>query len=107
MQPGRNDPCPCGSGKKYKKCCAEKVTTAAHLDVEELFREAHSATNDGDYERALPLALLAWNTGPGNVDVARLICSIYLNLRQWGSALHFLEQYLRKCPNDVRAINNA
>jgi uncharacterized protein YchJ len=22
--PGRNDPCPCGSGKKYKKCCALK-----------------------------------------------------------------------------------
>ena len=21
---GRNDPCPCGSGKKYKKCCIEK-----------------------------------------------------------------------------------
>lgn len=21
-QPGRNDPCPCGSGIKYKKCCA-------------------------------------------------------------------------------------
>lgn len=21
---GRNDPCPCGSGKKYKKCCWEK-----------------------------------------------------------------------------------
>ena len=21
MQTGRNDPCPCGSGKKYKKCC--------------------------------------------------------------------------------------
>ncbi|MCK7486639.1 MAG: SEC-C domain-containing protein [Bacillus subtilis] len=20
---GRNDPCPCGSGKKYKKCCGE------------------------------------------------------------------------------------
>ena len=20
-QPGRNDPCSCGSGKKYKKCC--------------------------------------------------------------------------------------
>ena len=22
---GRNDPCPCGSGKKYKKCCGAKV----------------------------------------------------------------------------------
>lgn len=22
---GRNDPCPCGSGKKFKKCCEDKV----------------------------------------------------------------------------------
>jgi uncharacterized protein YecA (UPF0149 family) len=21
---GRNDSCPCGSGKKYKRCCAKK-----------------------------------------------------------------------------------
>jgi len=21
---GRNEPCPCGSGKKYKKCCIKK-----------------------------------------------------------------------------------
>jgi SWIM/SEC-C metal-binding protein len=21
---GRNDPCPCGSGRKYKKCCMQK-----------------------------------------------------------------------------------
>jgi len=24
MKPGRNDLCPCGSGKKYKNCCMEK-----------------------------------------------------------------------------------
>jgi len=24
QKPGRNDPCPCGSGKKYKKCCWPK-----------------------------------------------------------------------------------
>jgi preprotein translocase subunit SecA len=23
---GRNDPCPCGSGKKYKRCCLLKET---------------------------------------------------------------------------------
>lgn len=29
---GRNDPCPCGSGKKYKKCCLDKDQKAeAHL----------------------------------------------------------------------------
>ena len=26
---GRNDPCPCGSGKKYKKCCMGKTLPAA------------------------------------------------------------------------------
>lgn len=23
-RPGRNEPCPCGSGKKFKHCCASK-----------------------------------------------------------------------------------
>jgi tetratricopeptide (TPR) repeat protein len=30
---GRNEPCPCGSGKKYKKCCLRK-----HEKIKELFR---------------------------------------------------------------------
>lgn len=24
MNPGRNDPCPCGSGRKFKVCCLRK-----------------------------------------------------------------------------------
>jgi GGDEF domain-containing protein len=30
----RNDPCPCGSGKKYKKCCLRKDLEAARLQRE-------------------------------------------------------------------------
>jgi preprotein translocase subunit SecA len=26
---GRNDPCPCGSGKKYKHCCGRKTAGVA------------------------------------------------------------------------------
>ena len=29
--PGRNDKCPCGSGKKAKKCCLEKLKAFAAL----------------------------------------------------------------------------
>lgn len=29
---GRNDPCPCGSGKKYKKCCLFKAENAIRRD---------------------------------------------------------------------------
>jgi len=32
---GRNAPCPCGSGKKYKKCCLEKDENAARVAREE------------------------------------------------------------------------
>lgn len=28
---GRNDPCPCGSGKKYKNCCINKPTNTLKL----------------------------------------------------------------------------
>lgn len=25
---GRNEPCPCGSGRKYKRCCSRKLAKA-------------------------------------------------------------------------------
>jgi hypothetical protein len=31
-QVGRNDPCPCGSGKKFKKCCLKKPGDGHLLD---------------------------------------------------------------------------
>jgi tetratricopeptide (TPR) repeat protein len=33
-RPERNDACPCGSGKKYKKCCSEWADGAPPLDAE-------------------------------------------------------------------------
>lgn len=40
---GRNDPCPCGSGKKYKKCCAKKEETNLEIvQTEELERVLQS-----------------------------------------------------------------
>ena len=32
MKVGRNDPCPCGSGKKYKACCLAKQETVQTAD---------------------------------------------------------------------------
>ena len=31
MKVGRNEPCPCGSGKKYKHCCLNKDADAMPL----------------------------------------------------------------------------
>lgn len=39
MKIGRNDPCPCGSGKKYKKCCGFNLTNTIPLEVVEEIKE--------------------------------------------------------------------
>jgi len=41
---GRNDPCPCGSGKKYKHCClpapsVEHVWARQHEESDRLTRD--------------------------------------------------------------------
>ena len=43
MKVGRNDPCPCGSGRKYKHCCYDK-------DLEE--RQASAAAAHEAAEKA-------------------------------------------------------
>jgi len=47
MKTGRNDVCPCGSGLKYKKCCAAKDQAAesAEFAAKEAARAAEAAAN--------------------------------------------------------------
>lgn len=47
---GRNDPCPCGSGKKYKKCCINKeVKDQARKDEIKLNEYDKLISQGGDY----------------------------------------------------------
>ena len=39
-RPGRNEPCYCGSGRKYKQCCLEKDEKKAAADRAKIAPEA-------------------------------------------------------------------
>jgi methionyl aminopeptidase len=39
-KPGRNDPCPCGSGKKYKNCCLRKDEKSG-IDFKKLYLQKY------------------------------------------------------------------
>ena len=45
-KPGRNDPCICGSGKKFKKCCESKMIgkkfLASKIDISQISSKASS-----------------------------------------------------------------
>lgn len=79
MKTGRNDPCPCGSGKKYKRCCgasgtAEKIIPFPGTPESRFETGIPSAFNHysgvpgtilPDTGRMLPGSLEPWKTGPG------------------------------------------
>src|SRR5271157_4964758 len=48
VKSGRNDPCPCGSGKKYKKCCGENPSAVPAAQTP---RPSPSAGERKDYAR--------------------------------------------------------
>lgn len=91
---GRNDPCPCGSGRKYKKCCAgREQETFAHPSRVEQFQKltAHSdRVSDQLFETMRPSEL-------ARIDPARL-SSLQLIRGMRALALHHrweaAEQYL-------------
>lgn len=68
---GRNDPCPCGSGRKFKRCCAGggRLTLVQRVPfVTE--RLAHYATGPDGYDARFGLALSA---AAGHDDVVEAI----------------------------------
>lgn len=46
MKIGRNQPCPCGSGKKYKKCCLSQAATPSQALYYRRLSEAHDRLVD-------------------------------------------------------------
>ena len=48
MDTGRNDPCPCGSGKKYKKCCLAKDEAKARVEAREAQERALQAAREAE-----------------------------------------------------------
>src|SRR4029077_16606779 len=79
VKPGRNDPCTCGSGKKYKKCCEPKQleASAARSVAERSQRQRHSAVPQSatltDSERTRVVALIRSERFPELEAFARLL----------------------------------
>jgi hypothetical protein len=49
----RNDPCPCGSGKKYKKCCLNKKS-AFHKEHDQYPKFQYEPGSYGDVGNFMP-----------------------------------------------------
>ena len=127
--PGRNDPCPCGSGRKYKHCCLRaadaedaartRLRTAEGVLVPALFAFANEEWGDGFFDEAWE-EFFAGADVPEQVEESREFGTTFDPFfvfsfvpdpahgelpEGWPTepvALHFLHHEVESCPDSQR-----
>ncbi|MFH1431909.1 MAG: SEC-C metal-binding domain-containing protein [archaeon] len=105
MTTGRNDPCPCGSGKKYKKCCLQKEIEPS-LNTEPLSSQQRSrfaGQAGGLYDDRPAIAIIKPSSFYSSKDD-----KILLNWHCYEVAMAFYDQIKKDHPEQLKkyAISN-
>jgi len=112
-QVSRNDPCPCGSGKKYKRCCGNLAHSAAVIDtgakpapsIQDMYAKALMLKKSGHYEEAKNTYEEILRYWPKD---AQAICALGLCLAELGQNERGLEEVRRAValrPGELTLIN--
>ncbi len=70
---GRNDPCPCGSGKKFKKCCYGKVEVVEETDLDHA--AALSGFHSNSPAKKYPIGTVAYY-GPDDRTITKIVAAV-------------------------------
>ena len=95
MKIGRNDPCLCGSGKKYKNCCLKKNITPNQRFPERVEKDYGSPTFSNDFFDRNPIK---------EISAARLLYSILLNPKMDQLASGVAKQFIRRGEEEAKRI---
>lgn len=116
---GRNDPCPCGSGYKYKHCCQAKAPAAfspeagstssaplrrAKLKAMDDAAKAHAGA--GRWTEATPLLEALARQEPNNATSLFNLGSTYVRCARFKEAARVLQRTIELRPSHVEALIN-
>ena len=110
---GRNDPCPCGSGKKFKHCCQnqQRVTSVNQVAIPDskISAALHLASeyfNVGQVDEAVALCQRILQLSPEHAETLNLMGIMAFQLGKMELAVTMLTRAVRKAPNYADAHNN-
>ncbi len=108
---GRNDPCPCGSGKRYKNChgaLAQNIASVvpAPLAVDARMRQALALHQRGDTVAAEAIYRDVLVTVPGHPQAQHYLGVIHYQRRELDAALPLLERSVAAVANEPEFHNN-
>ncbi len=111
---GRNDPCPCGSGKKYKQChgaldgdrLPAAIATSTRPDADAQVRNGMAAHQRGDLDAAERAYRAALATAAAHPVAMHYLGVVLYQRGQLGAALPLLEQAATAVPREPEFHNN-
>ncbi len=107
MTTGRNAPCPCGSGKKYKRCCgAGTVPTQKKASTDDVLAIAYQRFNAGDLPGAEVLCRQALAVTPRNGSAVQLEALIAQRKGDLPTAIRHMRKALELDPRSPAFAGN-
>jgi tetratricopeptide (TPR) repeat protein len=85
MKAGRNDPCPCGSGRRYRQCCGALASRAP--EVAALLDAAQALRTQGRAREAVPLYQRALAIDPRSAAAHNDLGNAFIELGQPADAV--------------------
>ncbi|MBI3222259.1 MAG: tetratricopeptide repeat protein, partial [Nitrosomonadales bacterium] len=111
-KPSRNDPCPCGSGKKYKQCCSRLGGGQSASPAPATGEIAHALQTAVGHQQAgrLPQAEAIYRqilqAAPNHPDALHLLGLIAHQVGKHEIAVELISKALVFVPNYAEAHNN-
>lgn len=126
MSPGRNDPCPCGSGKKYKRCCLPDAapqtpagagvlrytagggrtrTSPRRADATRIFQQALAYHQAGQLPQARTLYQKVLKVHPRHADAIRLLGAVAYQRGELADAERLIRKALEIKPDFPEAYS--
>jgi tetratricopeptide (TPR) repeat protein len=107
---GRNDPCPCGSGKKYKQCCQRLEEEGARKPIggastANLIGEAITCQRAGHLSQAAAIYQQILQSEPNNPDALHLLGLIAHQNGQLDAAVELISQAISINPSGPMHYN--
>ena len=113
---GRNDPCPCGSGKKYKRCCLQREVTqaasersekaSAALQIPKAIQIAIEHHQAGRLPQAQAVYQQVLKMEPNHPDALNLLGVIAHQLGKNDTAVKLINKAIRANPFDPAYYSN-
>jgi tetratricopeptide (TPR) repeat protein len=100
INPLRNDPCPCGSGLKYKKCCLKKVPQSQNFDPESdgIRARAFKEMSQENFEEAIRLFQSCLEFSSERYQIFEAMAACHDGLENYSSAMEYYTKALENSP---------